>query len=590
VVSSSSGYEFGPFRLDPSQKLLLREGSAVPLMPKVFDLLCLLVEQNGQLIDRQSLLQRLWPDTFVEEGNLSKAMFLLRQALGQKGNAGPYIETVPKRGYRFIAEVSRRAAAHAGRQPENQPPAIAVLPFLDLSAEHDQEYFCEGISEEIINALSQVPGIRIASRSSSFQLGGKGTDVREVGRALNVTFALEGSVRKFGNRLRIAVQFVHASNGIQIWSQRFDREGADIFAIQEEIASAIVTMAAPELLKTRPLIRRHTENPEAYQLYLRGRYFWNRRPGEVVQKALQCFQRALELDPNFAAAHAGIADAYATLGSWEAGVLPPTEALVAARNAARKALAIDPSLAEAHTSLAYAAQHFEWNVTEAEALFRKAIDLNPSYTGARHWHSHCLMAACRTEESLAESRKALELYPLDVVLNFHLAWHYQMSRQADETIEQANRVVSMDPGLHWGHYFLASGHELKGQYDKAVEALRNACTVSSGHPVMRAWYGHAVARAGERREALEVAREVLALGETRGHFAYEAALIHAALGDLDLAFRLLDRARMQRSGYMSYLLVDPRLDMVRSDPRFEQLVASVGLSASRRARLAGSHK
>jgi TolB-like protein len=324
VGSGGSVYEFGPFRLEPSQKLLLREGSAVPLMPKVFDLLCLLVEHNGRLMDRQSLMQQIWPDTFVEEGNLSKAMFVLRQALGQESNDGPYIETVPKRGYRFIAEVRKPAAAQPGRQAEDTRPSIAVLPFLDLSAERDQEYFCEGISEEIINALSQVSGIRIAARSSSFQFVGKGTDVREVARALNITFALEGSVRRSGNRLRIAAQLVRASDGIQIWSRSFDRERADIFAIQEEIASAIADLAAPELLKTGPLVRRHTGNPEAYQLYLRGRYFWNRRPGEVVQKALQCFQRALELDPNFAAAHAGFADAYATLGSWEAGVLPPT--------------------------------------------------------------------------------------------------------------------------------------------------------------------------------------------------------------------------------------------------------------------------
>jgi tetratricopeptide (TPR) repeat protein len=372
---------------------------------------------------------------------------------------------------------------------------------------------------------------------------------------------------------------VRLADRFQIWSQCFDREEGDIFTIQEEIASAIVDLAAPRLLKTAPFIRRHTSKPEAYELYLRGRYFWNRRPGEVVQRALECFQKALELDPNFAAAYAGIADVYGTLGSWEAGVLPPTEALVASRNAARKALSIEPTLAEAHTSLAYAALHFEWNLSDAEALFRKAIDLNPAYADARHWHSHCLVAAGRFEESLAESRKALELDPVNLVMNFHLAWHYQMARQADAAIEYAHRTIHMDPRLHWGHYFLASGHELKGEYPEAVAALREACVVSSGNPVMKAWYGHALARAGERREALAVACDVLALGETRGHFAYEAALIHAVLGDMERGFELLNRARLQRSGYMIYILVDPRLDVFRGDPRFARFVASVGLEA-----------
>jgi TolB-like protein/Tfp pilus assembly protein PilF len=567
-------YEFGPFHLNRLEKVLLRDGSPVALMPKVFDLLSALVEHNGRLMERESLLKQIWPYTFVEEGNLSKAMFLLRQALGQEGNDGPYIKTVPKRGYRFIAEV-RCLQVEAVEAPDE--PSIAVLPFLDLSANRDQEYFCEGISEEIINALTQVQGLRVASRSASFQFTGKAPDLHQVARALNVKTALQGSVRKAGRRLRITAQLVALADGFQVWSQCFDREEGDIFAIQEEIASAIVDMAAPRLLKSTPFIWRRTSSSEAYELYLRGRYFWNRRPGEVVQKALECFQKALELDPNFGAAYAGIADAYATLGSWEASVLPATEALVASRNAARKALSIDPSLAEAHTSLAYAAQHFEWNLSDAEALFRRAIDLNPYYADARHWHSHCLVAAGRFEESMAESRKALELDPVNPIINVHLAWHHLMVRQADKVLEYADRTIHMDPRLHWGHYYLASGHELKGEYGKAVEALREACAVSSGHPVMKAWYGHALALAGERREARAVASEVLALGEKRGHFAYEAALIHAAIGDMDLGFELLNKARLQRSGWMSYILVDPRLDTLRSDPRFAQFAASISL-------------
>lgn len=557
--------------------MLLQHDQPVAIVPKVFELLCALVEQNGRLLDRETLLKRIWPDTFVEEGNLSKLIFLLRGALGQEGSSGPYIETVPKRGYRFIAEV-RRGTARPAKQPrEAEAPSIAVLPFLDLSAGDDEEYFCEGIAEEILNALSRVEGLRVASRSSSFRFAGKGVDLAEAATALKVAWAVEGSVRKSGNRLSITARLVRVADGFQVWSHAFNREEGDIFEIQQEIASAIVDLAAPQLLRGAPVIRRHTTNPEAYELYLRGRYFWNRRPGEVVQQALECFQKALQLDPNFAAAHAGIADVYATLGSWEAGVLPPAEALVASRSSALKALSIDPSLSEAHTSLAYVAHHFEWDLPRAEALFRKAIDLDPAYTGARHWHSHSLVAGGRFGESLAESSKALELDPVDLMLTFHMAWHYQMARNADKTIEYATRALQMDRQRHWGHYFLAAGYELQGRYEEAAAALREACDVSSGNPVMQAWYGYSLALAGNHREARSMARVVLALGETRGHFAYEVALIHAVLGDFDTAFNLLNRARVQRSGWMSYILVDPRLDIVRGDPRFPQLVESVAL-------------
>lgn len=578
MQSSTTVYEFGPFRLNPAEKLLQRDGAPVPLTPKVFDLLLVLAENGGRLIERPALLKQIWHDAFVEEGNLSKAMCVLRRALGQEGNDGPYIETIPKRGYRFVAAVQEAQDTASLHTSVIEVPSIAVLAFLDLSPDRDQEYFCEGISEEIINALAQVEGIRVASRSSSFQFAGKVADVREVGKALNVTSVLEGSVRKSGGHLRITSQLVQTNDGFQLWSRRFDRHESDIFAIQEEIASAIADAIAPHLVKGTPFVRRSTVNSEAYQLYLRGRYFWNRRPGEVVRKALECFQHAVELDPEFAAAYAGIADVYATLGSWEAGVLPPAEAMVASRNAAQKALSIEPSLAEAHTSLAYTAQHFEWNLADAEARFQNAIDLNPAYTGARHWHSHCLVAAGRFEESLAESRKALDLDPVDLVLNFHLAWHYQMARQAEDTIEHASRVIQMDPELHWGHYFLASGYEMKGSYEEAIKEFRRACVVSSDNPVMRAWLGHAMALAGERQKALGIAKEILALGETRGHFAYEAALIHAVLGDSNRAFDLLKKARLQRSSWMSYVLVDPRLDVLRNDPRFPQFVASIGLT------------
>jgi serine/threonine-protein kinase len=469
------------------------------------------------------------------------------------------------------ANAPQRAPASGRRGCES----IAVLPFLDLSANRDQDYFCEGLAEEIISSLAGVEGLRVASRSASFQFRREATDPHQIGRTLDVAAILEGSVRKSGRRLRITVELVRTSDRFHIWSQRFDKEEEDIFAIQDEVASAVVAVIAPNLRRVAP--PRRAVDPKAYELYLRGRYFWNRRPGAVVLKALEAFQKAVEIDPDYAAAHAGIADVYATLGSWEAGVVPPMEALARARSAAERALVIDPRLAEAYSSLGYVVQHFEWNLAEAEQLFQKAMALNPSYTGGRHWHSHCLIASGRFADSLRESQAALELEPVDLVLTFHMAWHYQMARQADMTLEWAGRVIEMDPKLHWGHYFLASGYELKREFSRAIDGFREACNLSSDNPVMKAWLGHALALAGDRSSALAIAEEIRTIGETRGHFAYEAAVIHGALGDNERAFELLEKARVQRSGWMSYLLVDPRLDLLRSDSRFPEFLGAVAL-------------
>src|SRR2546423_2049339 len=237
-------------------------------MPKVFDLLSVLVENSGRLVERQSLLKQVWPDEFVEEGNLSKAIFLLRQALVQEGNRGPYLETVPKRGYRFVADVQETQGTTGRRTLVTEAPSIAILPFVDLSPTHDQEYFCEGISEEIINALVQVEGLRVASRTSSFQFAGKAPDLHQAGKELNATWVLEGSVRKSGVHLRITARLVRTTDAFHVWSHSFDREEGDIFAIQEQIASAIVAAIAPNLVKGAPFIRRFTDNAEAYQLYL----------------------------------------------------------------------------------------------------------------------------------------------------------------------------------------------------------------------------------------------------------------------------------------------------------------------------------
>ena len=313
---------------------------------------------------------------------------------------------------------------------------------------------------------------------------------------------------------------------------------------------------------------------EAYELYLQGRYHWNRRPGPSVWEGLRCFEKAVEREPRFAAAWAGIADVYATLGSWESGVLPPEESLAKATSCALRALELDPDLADAHSTLAYTALHHQLAPERAEQGFRHALELNPSYAAAHHWYSHCLVAVGRFAESLAESRVAVALDPMNLVLNVHLSWHHHMAREPERALEQAERALKLDARFHGGHYFVGWAAEGVGDQARAVEAMREAMRCSGDDSVMLAGLARALASAGDRREALAAAAELEKRRQGRAMFAYELALVHLALGDRDRALELLERARLDRSGWLAYLGVDPRLDPVRTNPRFAAITTS----------------
>jgi TolB-like protein/Tfp pilus assembly protein PilF len=570
-------YHFGPFVLDVADRSLKREGAPVPLTPKTFDLLVALVENAGRLVDKDSLLRTVWPDVAVEEGNLTKGVFSLRQLL--EAEAGPrYIETVPKRGYRFIGEVTTgNKASSITSQPSPESPSensIAVMPFTDMSAARDQEFFCEGMSEEIINALGRVPDLRVASYTSSLRFKGKVTDTQTIGRDLMVTWLLEGSVRKAEDTVRIAVQLVRAADGFSAWSGRFDRKLDDIFSVQDDIAGMIAQTLTQRVARiATPLVTSTTSKSEAYSLYLEGRYLWNKRPGDVVWQALERFERAIAVDPAFAPAHAALASVYGTLGAWEFGVLPPAEALAKAKTAARRALELDPQLAAGHTAVGYTTLHFDWDAERACRQFGQAIALNPTWVDAHHWHSHALCAAGRFPESLAACRQIVELDPLNPLMHAHVAWHHYMARSYAEALAQAEQVVRMEPGFHWGYFFAGWALERLGRGTEAISTLQDAVRCSSNNPVMLAGLGHALAASQDRKEALKIARELERLRGERGLFAYEIGLIHATLGDEDKALGWLARAVNERSGWIAYLRVDPRLDRLHDDPRFRNLLA-----------------
>jgi serine/threonine-protein kinase len=466
-------------------------------------------------------------------------------------------------------------AVPAATKQEATENSIAVLPFSDMSAARDHEFFCEGMSEEIINALGRMPDLRVASYTSSSRFKGKDLDPRSIGRELIVAWLLEGSVRKSGDMVRIAVQLIRATDGFSAWSGRFDRRLDDIFTVQDDITSMIAeTLTRRVGTGASPVVTSKTSNAEAYSLYLEGRYLWNKRPGDVVWQALDRFERAIAMDPNFAPAHAALAAVYGTLGAWESGVLPPAEAFAKSKAAATRALDLDPQLAAGHTAIGYTTLHFDWNPNRASKQFDEAIALNPAWVDAHHWQSHALCAAGRFRESLAACNRIVELDPLNPLMHAHVAWHHYMAKEYADALAHAERVVRMESSFHWGYFFAGWALERLGRHAESVAALREAVRCSSNSPVMLAGLGHVLAILHDRMGVHRIVDDLKRMRADKGIFAYELGIIHAALGDTEQAFQWLTRAVEERSGWIAYLHVDPRLDALHVDPRFDRLVAA----------------
>ncbi|MFL6215173.1 MAG: tetratricopeptide repeat protein [Blastocatellia bacterium] len=467
------------------------------------------------------------------------------------------------------------------KKTDSDFPSVAVLPFVNMSADPDNEYFCDGLAEELLNTLTKIEGLRVVARTSAFSFKGKNADVREIGSRLNVSAVLEGSVRRAGNRLRVMAQLVNVADGYHLWSDRYDRQMEDVFDIQDEITLAIADALKVKLLgeDKAVVLKKYTTNLEAYKSYLKGRYFWSKRPGGL-RKSIEYFEAAVAKDGTFSLAHSGLADSYAALGSWESGQMPPDEAMAKSKAAAMEALKLDSTLAEAHTSLGYCKLHYDWDWRGSEDEFRQALDLNPNYATAHHWYSHQLLSLGRTEESLIESKRCLELDPLDLILNIHLGWHYYFARQFDEAIEQHRRAMEMEPNSLWPHFELGRAYEQKGMYGESVEEFEKALEISEGSTFVRAALGHVKALSGDKDSAYGLLEEMNKLSLKQFVPAYDIAIIHLGLGELDQALDWLERACQERSGWLTYLGIEPRLDRLRPDPRFKDLLARVGLPLS----------
>ncbi|HEU4506897.1 MAG TPA: winged helix-turn-helix domain-containing protein, partial [Pyrinomonadaceae bacterium] len=538
-------YEFGRFRLKVAERVLLREGEPVPLTPKVFDILLTLVEHGGQVVHKDDLMRRVWPNTFVEEGNLTQNISLLRKALGETPDGVQFIETVPRRGYRFVAETSRTSASEhiqAGGnghnetavpieapkvaeepKPPSQPVAparrtpvyalagvivvavimslvyftgwgkageadmiqsIAVLPFVDESADRDSQYINDKIAESLINSLSKLPQLRVVPRSVVASYKGKEIDPRQVGQELNVRAVVTGRMRRHGDIISIQADLIDLQNVAQLWGQHYDHKVSDALLVQDDISRDIF-----ENLRLKLNVE-EKKQLEAYRLYLKGRNAWNKRTGDALQQAIEYFNQAIAIDPNYGEAYAGLADCYNMLVVY--GRLKPTEGFPKAKEAATRALEINENSAEAHTSMAFIKFRFDWDRTATERGFQTAIKLKPAYAPAHQWYSSYLIAVERFDEAIAEAKRTEELEPLSFVASSHLGWIYYLAGQNDKAIEQCRKILELDPSSFPARRYLGLAYEAKGMYAEAIAEFQTGVKLS-GSPLMLALLGHAYA-------------------------------------------------------------------------------------------------
>ncbi len=453
---------------------------------------------------------------------------------------------------------------------------IAVLPFTDLSPQRDQEYFCEGLAEEIMTALDKVRHLEVAAKSSAFSAEFKAMDVREIGRRLGVAAVLEGSVRKVENKLRITVQLINVATGYHLWSEKFERTLEDVFAIQDEITLAIVDHLKVKLMgeEKDALLKRHTDNPEAYNLYLMGRFFWNKRTADGMKRGLECFVRAIQLDPSFARAYTGIADCYGVFAYY---YMPPRATLAKARDAAARALELDPTLAEAHTSMAFVKQKLERDWAAAEREYRRAMELDPDYVWAPHWYSLLLAVMGRHQESFVQIKRALEIEPTSAQMTMVHGMLFYLARFYDRAVEELKKALDLEPQHVLATFYLGLAHLESGRPEEALALVSRSAELSGNAPFWVQGIGYVHATAGRRDLAEGVLTKIREMMSKAYFSPVFMALIHFRLGEPDRGFEWLDKAFVDGDHWLEYIKVFPGFDNARGDPRYAALVEKLGL-------------
>jgi DNA-binding winged helix-turn-helix (wHTH) protein/Tfp pilus assembly protein PilF len=561
---TQTSYEFGPFRVDTRERRLLRNGKVVPLRPKVFDILLVLVENSGHILTKDDVMRRVWSNAVVEEGNIARNISTLRSALGEDSKKQQYIETIPWRGYRFVARVKE---VHDSSRPTID--SIAVLPFVNVKEDPHDEYLCDGVTESLITSLAQLTNLRVTSRNSAFRYKRDQIDAQTAGRQLKVQAVVMGRVGVADDMVSVSVELVDTSDDRHIWGAQFVRSPTDLLGLHDTIARKISEAIQLERPARAQLLisPRHTENHEAYSCYLKGRYFFNKLTPDGVQKGIEYFQQAIEQDPNYALAYAGLGDCHNYLAQRDE-----------ARSAVLKALELDETLGEAHASLGFFRFLYDWDFAGAEKEFEHALARSPNYAEAHHWYAIYLANLGRHQEAEQQAKQAVELDPLSLLMNMTPALNLYLGRQYDQAIEQLQKILNMDPSFLaarsvMGTVLVLKGscEEAMGEYEKVLEQIKGAPTVEVS---VKAIMAQGYARCGEKLEAQKLLEEVLAAGTAS---PYSVAGIYSALGKNEAAFEFLERACEQHDVQLVSLKVDPSLDGVRFDVRFEKLLDRVGI-------------
>ena len=623
-------YQFGKFVLDPQEKTLFVEGASVHLPAKEFETLLLLVENNGKALSKDEMMSAIWQDAFVEETNLVKQISRLRKIFNVNGEK--LIETLPKHGYRFSAEVSqifepagetilekrtvKRLTVKLEENSEDQPlpaakrkfplPAIfggalillavvsgiwfwsgtktpakinsiAVLPMRPLSTDKTSKALGLGLTDELIMKIGGLRQTAVRPMSAVTPFADAPQDSLEIGRKLNVDAVLEGTIQQAEGRVRLNVRLLRIENGEQIWAEQFESDTAQIFDLQDRLTAQTAHALRLKLGATEneQITKRFTNSPEALDAYQKGRYFWNRRTAADLETAINHFNDAIEKDPNYALAYAGLADAYSLLADYNGA--PPDEVYPRAKNAAMKALELDDKLAEAHTSLAYVKMYYYWDWQAAEDGYRRAIALNPNYASAHQWYSEYLAAMGRFDEALAEIRRAKEIDPLSPVINAGEIWILYFARQYDEAIERGRRVAEMNPQFAEIHEYLKRCYDQKGMYAEAIAARQMRRRLVGLDATETANLKDAASADNSSDYWKKRLEQEIEEGRRESPEPFNMAEIYAQLGEKDLAFEWLEKAIKNRDYEVMYLKVAPNLDSLRSDARFADALRRVNL-------------
>jgi TolB-like protein/Tfp pilus assembly protein PilF len=577
----SGQYEFGAYRLDVQSRMLLREGDHVALPLKVTELLVALVQAAGRVLTREELLQRLWPDTVVEEGSLTSHISLLRKVLGEGPNGQDFIETLPKRGYRFVASVKR--AAPQAPDSGGDRAMLVVLPFENLTTGERYDYFSEGLTEEMITELARLSPERLGviARTSAMQFKSTTKSIAQIGSELGVSHALEGSVRRVGERVRITAQLIRVSDESHLWAQSYERGLHDVLEVQAEVARAVAREIQIKLtpLEQRRLDRDKTRsiNSQAYELYLRGRHFWYRRTEDGIRKSIECFEEALRYDRGFAAAYDGISDAHTMLAC--RGMTPALESFHKAKVAARQAVRLQPELGEGYASLAHVRLH-DWDWVGLESDFRQAVELDPGYAIAHYWYAEYLMTMGRTREAVGRVEHGWELDPLNSVINASVGMIRYLAHDYDAALVALRRGLEIDPTHYVSYLRMGLVCLQKNLPNEAIDAMRQAVTHSGGSTEALAGLAQAHAVTGDK---LAMERIVKQLGDSGHRYVspYNVARVYGAINDKQQALEWLERAYREHNPDLIELTREPSFASLHSGAKFRELVDRIGWSSSR---------